>query len=211
MNTKNIVIGVMVVAIILLGGLYLSSNRAVGAPSGQAHYQVESFLEGLTAGGRDQFSISRLGVLTSSAVANLTGRTNVKLLTSGGQTQATTTLATTATLAASDILEHSGMVMKPQSGSIALTLPASSTLATFAPNVGDVRTFTFQNSTTTAGILMTFTGGTGNTLKRFATSSVYEIVSDTDDGALAVFTVVRAANLNGVAGDLIWNIQKNAD
>lgn len=208
---KNIVIGVLVVITLLSGGMLMKRFGVFGAASGPSHLQKESFLQGLAAGSRDQFSLSNLGVLTSSVAATFSSTLKGVLFTSGGQVNSTTTLATTATLAASDITGYSGIVMKPKSGSIAFTLPASSTLATFAPAVGDVRTFTFQNSTTTAGILMTFTGGTGNILKRFATSSVYEIVSDTDGGAFAIFTVYRAANPAGGVGDLIWNIQKNAD
>jgi len=88
---KNIVIGLLSL-VIAIGGYALSRDN-VGAPSGPAHWQMESFLEGVSAGQRDQFSVSRTGVLTSSGAVALSG---VATLTGGivldtGSVTATTT------------------------------------------------------------------------------------------------------------------------
>ena len=45
----------------------------LGAASGYAHQQKESFLQGLAAGVRDQFSLTNAGVLSTSGAATFTG------------------------------------------------------------------------------------------------------------------------------------------
>lgn len=67
---KNIAIVVLVLALAFLGG---AKSGIFGAASGQSHYQMESFLQGVSAGARDQFSVSSAGVLTTSGAVNLSG------------------------------------------------------------------------------------------------------------------------------------------
>src|SRR5437868_3116917 len=63
--TQKIVIGVLVVLTLLLGYLYFSgATPPFGASSGPAHFQKESFLQGLTGGQRDQWSVSNAGLMT---------------------------------------------------------------------------------------------------------------------------------------------------
>ena len=73
MNTKNLIIGVLVVVVLVFAGLYFTNPVFLGAGSGPAHYQNESFLQGLAAGARDQFSVSNVGALTSSGANVLSG------------------------------------------------------------------------------------------------------------------------------------------
>lgn len=75
MNTKNIVLGVLV-AILLVGAtLYFSKSSPppVGSPNptGQVHYSLESFLQGLLVGPRSQFYLSNTGALTTSATVTV--------------------------------------------------------------------------------------------------------------------------------------------
>lgn len=48
-----------------------ASQQALGAASGPAHYQHESFLQGLSAGPRDEFTVTNAGALTAGG--NITG------------------------------------------------------------------------------------------------------------------------------------------
>lgn len=71
--TKLIII-VLVASIIggFVSGLVGNQSDPVGASSGFAHYQTESFLQGVSAGARDQFSVSNTGVLTTSGNITIT-------------------------------------------------------------------------------------------------------------------------------------------
>lgn len=69
MNTK-LTVGVVVGLILgfLIGALvYTGSVPGYGRASGFAHYQVESFLQGLAAGQRDQLVIANDGDITTTA------------------------------------------------------------------------------------------------------------------------------------------------
>jgi len=86
---KNLIIGLLVTVVIAIGGYALSRDN-VGAPSGPAHWQMESFLEGVSAGQRDQFSVSRTGVITTAlSVTEATGTSTVNVISgsasSGGR------------------------------------------------------------------------------------------------------------------------------
>lgn len=47
-------------------------TQPAGAASGPSHFTVESFLQGLTAGARDQFAVNNVGVITHNGVDSLT-------------------------------------------------------------------------------------------------------------------------------------------
>lgn len=82
MNYK-ILSAVLGVLVLFFGFSYFSSNQPLGAASGAAHYQVESFLQGLTGGARDQFSVSNTGKLTTGNVVVTTSNTATSTLTVG--------------------------------------------------------------------------------------------------------------------------------
>lgn len=68
---KNLVIAVLVVAVLgLIGYLALAGGVSFGAASGYAHYQKESFLQGLAAGARDAFSINNTGKTVTVGTTN---------------------------------------------------------------------------------------------------------------------------------------------
>ena len=113
---KNIVIGLLGL-VIIVGGYALSRDN-VGAPSGPAHWQMESFLEGVSAGQRDQFSVSRTGVLTSSGAVALSG---VATLTGGIVLDTGSVTATTTLTSASDNYQ----LLPVSANATTITLPAA--------------------------------------------------------------------------------------
>jgi hypothetical protein len=72
MNT-NIVASVLaaIALIISIWGAFPTQEN-FGRASGPQHLQAESFMQGLAAGARDQFSVSNAGALSSSAAVALT-------------------------------------------------------------------------------------------------------------------------------------------
>ena len=117
MDKRNIVIGLLILVIIAIGGYALSRDN-VGAPSGPAHWQMESFLEGVSAGQRDQFSVSRTGVLTSSGAVALSG---VATLTGGIVLDTGSVTATTTLTSASDNYQ----LLPVSANATTITLPAA--------------------------------------------------------------------------------------
>src|SRR3990172_5238910 len=102
MNTiKNIVIGVLVITTLVFS-VIAYKKASLGAASGTSHFQKESFLQGLAAGVRDQFSLTNAGVLTTSGAATFTGAATLATLTQGGGIRATSTVNSAETLLAAD-------------------------------------------------------------------------------------------------------------
>ena len=79
----------------------------------------------------------------------------------GGAVLATSTTGTTCTLRESDLNKYSVFELTPNTASATWTLPATSTLATLLKNVGDTKSWVFQNATTSTGINTTLAAGTG--------------------------------------------------
>ena len=104
-NFKNILVLVLVAILLVVGTLYLTNSggpvvtsSGIGAPSGAAHWQVESFLQGLAAGARDQFSISNLGAPTIAATTTInTSGANCDYLNISGVDYADCQISFTAT------------------------------------------------------------------------------------------------------------------
>lgn len=113
-------------------------------------------------------------------------------ITVGGRVNSVATTATAYTLTANEINARI-LTVTPNGASLALTLPATSTLGAFIPVVGQTKQLLVRNATTTAGIQVTFVGATGTTLKRFSTSTPIVITGDTDAANYAVLTFVRRA------------------
>jgi hypothetical protein len=84
---------------------------------------------------------------------------------------ATSTATTTETLQSTDVIGYSAMFMTPTAGSLTLTLPSSSTMATWLPNLGDYTSFVIYNASTTAGVTITLAAGTGSFLETASTTA----------------------------------------
>jgi len=88
---KTIII-VLVASVIggFVSGLVGNQSDPIGAPSGPAHYQTESFLQGLAGGTRDQFSVSNTGAITASGNITTTSGSDVVVTTSNTATSSVT-------------------------------------------------------------------------------------------------------------------------
>jgi hypothetical protein len=109
-------------------------------------------------------------------------------LTQGGGILASSTSKAALTMPVSYLTNYSGMeytIAKP----ISLTLPASSTMTTFIPGVGDMADWYFSNETTTAASSTTIMTGTGLTL---LVPEGQDIVIE--NGQRAMFTFIRKAD-----------------
>lgn len=197
MNSK-IIAGVLVAIALVLGFAVFATSKTptFGASSGPAHYSTESFLQGLAAGSRDQFSLSNVGAIVSSAAATFsgvlteTGSTVVSTFTQGGGVTASSTSAS-VTLAGTEFTTSNVLDYTINVGSVTLTLAASTT--SMCPTTsGQVRSLYIRNATTTAASNLTIAGGTGTLLKVASTSAV--IYGDTDGANFARLDITRKAN-----------------
>lgn len=142
---KNIWIGVLVLTTLLFAVLYFSKPVSFGNATGPAHYQEETFFQGLDAGQRNQWRVTNTG-LTSFSGAYATTSTGSE------------------TLAASDLI-YPTVVMTPNLAALTVTLPTATTLgSSFLPNTGDRMSFVLYNATSTGAAIITLAGNTGTTL-----------------------------------------------
>lgn len=114
-----------------------------------------------------------------------------------GKTYATSTTATTQTLAARDFATTDGGLFNvvrftPNVGPITLTLPASSTMAYILPRAGQSAPLQcWLNATGTAAANITFAGGTGTALN-VASSSASALGSKViGPGEVGCFSIIR--------------------
>jgi hypothetical protein len=105
----------------------------------------------------------------------------------------TSTSGTAITIAANDLaawLNSSVVEYTPVTASETLTFSASSSLKNILQNAGDRQTFCIRNATTTAGVNLTFAGGTG---VNFALASTTQVLGTTrlDPGKVGCFIMLR--------------------
>jgi hypothetical protein len=194
-NTKKVALGVAIVAILVIGvamGFPKSDN--VG---GGAHYQKESFQEGLYAGFSRQLEITRTGVINTSGIANF----NAGVVLNAGQLLSYTNASssvTTGTLKESDLLGYDTILATPTGAAATktLTFPATSTLTSFVPNAGDRQDLCFFNATTTAATTITFAAGTGIDLET-SSSTPTDLILLADN--MGCFSFLRKTNTDIVA------------
>ena len=170
MNNKNIWIGLVVVAIIAIGSYQFPKvqtqiQNVLGAAPSPTHTEMQEFLGGV-----------KYGLVNSTSSNN-----------------------TTLTLVAGDIVSrvegaaYDTIIMTPQVGTLALTLPASSTLAHFIPKTGQRAEQCWQNASSTAGINITFAAGTGIVLQN-ASTSVATLTPTIGPSSIGCFKFVRATS-----------------
>lgn len=117
-------------------------------------------------------------------------------LTQGGGLFATSTVLTSATLLQFDLVTYSTISMISNTGNLTLTLPATSTLTTFAKNAGDFVERVFINASTTA--TTTFAAGTGMTLQYASTTPIGPTKS-------ALLRFIRKANTDMIVQINLFN------
>lgn len=116
-------------------------------------------------------AVNNCGNTTCLTGLIVSGQTYAQGGMSEGGINSTSTPAS-LTLQASDFASVSLLSDTPTVGSITLTLPASSTLSQFLPNVGDSEQFFIVNATSTAGTNITIAGGTGSLLEKSSTTTL---------------------------------------
>lgn len=167
---KSVIIVIVAVIIsVLVGGN--NQSAPTGAASGASHYQHESFLQGLSGGTRDQFSVSNVGALTTSGAITANGIITSNAGVIRSYTNSTSTTATTYTAVQADILNYDTILMTPNVGALTITFPATSTLTSMVPSAGDTQETCLYNATSTSAATITITAGAGMDLERVATST----------------------------------------
>ena len=79
----------------------------------------------------------------------------------GGKSFATTTTSTAETIAGSDLVNYDYWDVMSNKGALSYTLPATSTMISILPDVGNTRRWLFHNATSSSGITLTLVKGTG--------------------------------------------------
>lgn len=169
---------IVVVAILVLVGGNSSANLG-----GTTNFDLLDTTDGYAVDGTTVINGSGVfvGQLTSTSA-----------LTQGGGIRATSTINSAETLTATDFDTENVIAYTLNVQSATLTLPASSTLSSFIPTAGQMRTVLVRNATTTAGLNLTIAGGTGTILKKATSTAV--IYSDTDGDNYARLDFVRKTN-----------------
>lgn len=98
---NKIIVGVLVVLTLAVGYGLFGSGMSFGKASGPAHMQHESFLQGLSAGVRDQFTVTNAGVLTTSGDATFNGGDGGVVVTSSNTATSSVTVGCIETYATS--------------------------------------------------------------------------------------------------------------
>lgn len=168
MNSKSLWVAVVVIAIIALYGAFRNIAHAP-VIGGVTNYDTISAVTAQFGTGCGDsyttcngFRVSAGGAITASSTS-----------ASGGNLSTTTGATASTTLVASDLL-YSTMHVNPNLVvGATLTLPATSTLTSYLPNVGDTVRFNIVNATTTT-VYITLAGGTGTILQsQSSTTRIY--------------------------------------
>ncbi len=109
--------------------------------------------------------------LTATGGDTSTATTSVKRFTQGGGFFSTTTAETSATLSEFHILNYSGLEGSFTGGTMTYTLPASSTMTTMIPNIGDSMNWLLMPINND----ITVAAGTGIDLKTASTSADFTV------------------------------------
>ena len=196
MTTLQKYIAAGVVVIIAILGWFAFQPKSLGATpfqQGEVYVNPAIWTNGFAAGSSQQFIVDASGNVQTSGVLSITGVSTLGIVTVANTVVATTTLGTASTLLASTLTGASQIDMTPGGASWTLTLPASSTLTSFIPTAGQVRTVYFHNATTTAAVNITIAGGTGTNL-RIASTTV--IVGNTTASSYGKIDFVRNSDSN---------------
>ena len=167
MNKVNLSLGVALVAVVIAtGAFFVKTQVQFGANPGPLQTNHAEFVGGVTY----------------------------------EKVKATSTDSTTLTLTAGDIAEKSTgaawdtVIMTPQVGDLALTLPASSTLKYFLPKSGYRARQCWQNASSTSGIDITFAANTGIVLQKATSTSGGIGLPTIGPSSVGCFDFIRATS-----------------
>lgn len=165
MNKNKIILGIVALAVVIAGVAVANRSGLLGS-SGPTHYQKESFLEGLYAGVGRVVEITRTGAVTLGSTLTQNGLATLNAGSVRSYTNATTTSATTYTLTEADILHYSTIIQTLSGGATTFTLPATSTITSLVPAVGDIEEMCWLPLSNS----LTFAAGTGIDLETASSS-----------------------------------------
>lgn len=168
---KKILIGLVVVAIIAIGGYsFPKVGMSLGVSAESTNFTLLGTQQIKVGTGCDDsylwnscadssgFSLDASGNLFASGTGLIEG-----VFTKGGGINATSTTDTTEVFQASD-LAYNRIDLTPNTGATTYTLPATSTITSLIQTAGNSQSLLLCNATTTAAITTTFAAGTGWTL-----------------------------------------------
>lgn len=165
MNNKYLV-GALVIIALLVSGLYFKggSNLLGGGTRMQNGISADN-----TSPVAGEVRGTTLTITSTSAftglVSAVTGAFSGLVTLNGGQlrsnTLATTTTDTATTMVLADFNGYDTILMTPNTNTLTLTFPASSTIPTFLPAAGDMQETCWLNSTTTAAKSIVFAASAG--------------------------------------------------
>lgn len=189
---------IALLAVVLVGGNQSVPSFGRVIPGYTTFDAVGTAQLAVGTGCNDALGSSCAGVIISTAGA-LSASSSIDVLgtiTQGGGIRATSTSNSAETLLVTDFDTENVIDYTLNVQAATLTLPASSTLSSFIPTAGQMRTVWIRNATTTATNL-TIAGGTGTILKQatstdFAGSKI--IFGDTDGDNRARLDFVRKTN-----------------
>lgn len=189
---RNFIIGAVAGIILAVGGVAIFHSVPFGGQL--VEFGQVKHPDGAYFGTSNQSVFSKLGAFTTTASTTLATTTFNGLVTNSPNAIATTTTGgVAATLSQADLLAAQFYsVAISQAADFTYTLPASNTLTTLLPNLGESAQWCFGNSTTTSGIDLIFVAGTGIDLEMASSSgSNQEMIGPNDSGCL---TLQRKAN-----------------
>ena len=167
-------------ALLVVVALIAVGNINKGGLGGLVHNVQETFDEGIAVDGTEVISgtgdFAATDDLTVADDATITGdvsvggETVVDGFTQGGGCLATSTTATTHTVTEAQLLTYNCFEVTWNTSSGTWTLPATSTLTTLIPAVGDMRSWWLHNATGTAAVTHTWAAGTGIDLVAYTTN-----------------------------------------
>ena len=170
----------LVVSPMIFGG----ANIVVGGAGTADDTYLTSDVHVGTAGGKTgTFTVDSAATATFNSAVTFNGaisatdETVVDGFTQGGGCLATSTTASTYTITQANLLAYNCFVITQNLGAYTWTLPATSTMTTLLPTVGDYREWLFFNASSTATATLTMAAGAGINL--YAISNAEDVV----DGA----------------------------
>jgi hypothetical protein len=192
---KNIIVSALAAAIVaaLVAVALVGGNSQPVPLSGSSDSGYNATADGV-------YAVDGTTVIDGSGnidapVTSTTGSFSGLLTTNAGNlksyTNSTSTTATSYTAVQADLLNYDSILIRPNTGDLTITLPATSTLTSMVPSVGDRQDFCLHNSTTTAGIDITIAAGTGIDLET-ASSTPTDLTILADQ--FACFSFIRKAN-----------------
>lgn len=166
----NTVAIVAVLILVLVGGNHQSGKLSASATTNLPSLGLTTLYVG-TGCDQQYTTCTASTMFPTGSIVTSGGLYAGQGLTEGGLDSIATT-STNYTLLQSDFLNNSLIAFTANGGATTINLPASSTLTTFIPNPGDISSDVIYAASTTGGINLTVSGGTGTTLLSASSTAI---------------------------------------